>query len=67
MLILNKKLTRQLNTTKTILFKKTIAQLVLSTITILKVILLQKEFVLKTKIFSSNLFAKSLINNLIIN
>jgi len=39
----------------------------LSIIIILKIISLQKKFVLKTKILSSNLFVKSLIDNLVIN
>ncbi len=67
MLILNKELIEQLNIIRNILFKKTIAQLILLIIAILKVISLQKESILKTKILSLNLFAKSLINNLIIN
>jgi len=61
--ILNKKLLKQLRAIRSILFKKTIAQLILLTTIILKVISLQKEFVLKTKIFNSNLFARSLIDN----
>jgi len=67
LLILNKELIEQLNIIRNILFKKTIAQLILLIIAILKVISLQKESILKTKILSLNLFAKSLINNLIIN
>ncbi len=65
--MLNKKLTKQLNAIRNILFKKAIAQLVLLIATILKVTFLQKEFVLKTKIFNLNLFARNLINNLINN
>lgn len=58
---------KQLEIIKTILLKKGITQLILLIATILRVIFLQKEFVLKTKIFNSNLFVKSLIDNLIIN
>jgi len=67
LLILNKKLIKQLNIIRSIFFKKTIAQLILLIIVILKIISLQKKFVLKIKILNSNLFVKNLINNLIIN
>ncbi len=67
MLILNKKLLEQSNTIKNIFFNKIIVQLILLTTTILKIILLQKKFVLETKISNSNLFIRSLIVNLIIN
>jgi len=60
-------LLEQLNTIKSILFKKIIAQLILLIATILRVISLQKKFVLKTKILSLSLFIRSLTNNLIIN
>ncbi len=66
-IILNKELIEQLNTIKGILFKKITTQLILLTTTILKVIFLQKKSILKIEIFSLNLFAKSLIDNLIIN
>ncbi len=67
MLILNKELLEQLNTIKSIFLNKTIAQLILLIITILKVIFLQKRFVLETKILSLSLFIKNLIVNLVIN
>ncbi len=67
MSILNKESTKQLDTIKSILFKKKIAQSILSIATILRVTSLRKEFVLKIEISSSILFARSLINNLIIN
>ncbi len=65
--ILNKRSIERSNTIKSILFKKTIAQSILSAATILRVIFLQKKSILKTKILSSSLFARSLIDNLIIN
>ncbi len=64
--MLNKKLIERLNTIKSILFKEIIAQLISLIATILRVISLRKRFILKTKILSLNLFARSLINNLII-
>jgi len=67
LLILNKELLEQLNTIKSIFLNKTIAQLILLIITILKVIFLQKRFVLETKILSLSLFIKNLIVNLVIN
>ncbi len=67
MLILNKRLLKQLNTIRSILFKKTIVQLILLIVVILKIISLQKRFILKIEILSSNLFVKNLIDNLIIN
>jgi len=60
-------LPKQLEAIRSILLKKTIAQLILSTTTILRVMSLRKEFVLKTKIFNSSLSIRSLIDNLIIN
>ncbi len=65
--ILNKRSIEQSDTIKNILFKKTIVQPVLPTATILKVTSLRKKSVLKTEISSSNLFARNLIDNLIIN
>ncbi len=67
LLILNKKSIKQLNTIRSILFKKTIVQLILLIATILKVTLLQKKSILKIEISSSSLFARNLIDNLIIN
>ncbi len=67
MSILNKELLRQSRVIRSILLKKTIAQLILLTTRILRVTSLQKEFVLKTKIFNSSLYARSLIDNLVIN
>ena len=67
MSILNKKLIEQLNTIRSIFFKKIIAQLILLIVAILRVISLQKEFILKIKILNLNLFARSLIANLVIN
>ena len=67
MLILNKGLLKQLKVIASIFLKKTIAQLILLTIIILKIISLQKRFVLKIKISSSSLFVNNLIDNLIIN
>ena len=65
--ILNKRLIEQSNIIKSILFKEIIAQLILSIAIILRVTFLQKKFVLKIKISSSSLFARNLIDNLIIN
>ncbi len=67
MLILNKRLLEQLNTIRSILFNKIIAQSILLIATILKVILLQKKSILEIEILSSNLFVRNLIVNLIIN
>ncbi len=65
--ILNKKSVEQSNTIKSILFKKTIAQSILPAVAILRVISLRKRSVLKIEISSSSLFARNLIDNLIIN
>ncbi len=65
--MLNKESIKQSNVIRSIFFKKTIAQSILSIATILKVTLLRKKIILKIKISSSSLFAKSLIDNLIIN
>jgi len=67
LLILNKELLERLDAIKSILFKKIIAQSILLTTTILRVTSLQKEFILKIEISSSSLFARNLIDNLIIN
>jgi len=67
LLILNKELLEQLNIIRSILLNKTIAQLLLLTTTILRIIFLQKKSILKIKILNSNLFVKSLIANLVIN
>lgn len=67
MSILNKELLRQSRVIRSILLKKTIAQLILLTTTILRVMSLQKEFVLKKEIFNSSLYARSLIDNIVIN
>ncbi len=65
--ILNKRSVERSDTIKSIFFKKTIAQSVLSAAAILRVIFLRKKSVLKTEISSSNLSARNLIDNLIIN
>jgi len=65
--MLNRDLLEQLEIIANILLKKTIAQLILSTTTILRVTSLQKKFVFETKISSSSLFASNLIDNLVIN
>jgi len=64
--ILNKDLLEQLKVIASILFKKIITQLILLTTTILKIISLQKKFVFKIEISSSNLFVSNLIDNLVI-
>jgi len=65
--ILNKKLLEQSDTIKSIFLNKIIAQSILSTATILKVIFLQKKSVLETEISSSSLSVRNLIADLIIN
>jgi len=65
--ILNKRLLEQLDTIRSILLNKIIAQLILLAATVLKVTLLRKKFVLEIEILSSSLFVRSLIANLIIN
>jgi len=67
LLILNKKLLKQLNILRNIFSKKTIAQSILLIVTILRIIFLQKKIILKIKILSLNLSIKNLIDNLIIN
>ncbi len=67
MSILNKRLLEQLDTIRSILLNKIIAQLILLAATVLKVTLLRKKFVLEIEILSSSLFVRSLIANLIIN
>jgi len=65
--ILNRDLLERLEIIANILFKKTIAQLILLTTIILKVTSLRKRFVFETKISNSNLFVSNLIDNLVIN
>jgi len=65
--ILNRDLLKQLEVIASIFFKKTIAQLILLTTTILKITFLRKKFVFEIEISSSNLFVSSLIDNLVIN
>jgi len=65
--ILNRDLLERSRVIASILFKQTIAQLILLTITILKITFLQKRFVFEIEISSSSLSISSLIDNLVIN
>jgi hypothetical protein len=65
--MLNKESLERLDAIRSIFFKKIIAQSTLLIATILRVISLRNKFVLKIEISSSSLFAKSLIDNLVIN
>jgi len=65
--MLNRGSLGQLGAIRSILLKKTIAQLASPTTTILRVTPLRKGSVLKAEISSSSLFANNLIDDLVIN